>query len=756
MTLETVYAIHSFEAENDDEIPFQVGEPIIILEKDDLYGDSWWKGKNIHGQIGLFPMTYISYERPSPATPISPVRSTSSPNIDGSREDHILATPTSALNMHGSDLDLPLPPFRMPSPSIDETIDDIQDKLQRMAMRTEEEQLYQDQLIQQNHLYMTKNGHSSNKLFTGSSSGSSTTSSHMSSTRKQQSSPHSQFDSVDSTKRVQMHSPLTTVNGKQPIGYPHPVTWNVEQVCTWLSKRGFESEVHHFVENDITGDILINLSISTLLKELNINSFGKRVHIMNAINELKRQFSLGSENDDMSDTEEYHNTQPSSFYSTDHHINQQNSLYSNQHMDSSANLHHHYGLPSNISLSQLPQVNESMVFPDSPRASTPILAKNFPPTYYTYSQRLDDAEGANIETINTKSSNKREKLLAKLNIGKRTTNPPIRIKDKPRTSSTGGWDFNKDDEIVELIKNKRMKNGSEEDEPYLSLEVLEEQEKSRSFNFLHNRKKRPTILDRSSLVGSQLGLPKRSIDLDKYQNVKPSPSTLPGSRNTNYYLPDNVDDVDNNEYLNGPETYNSIGTPDYSGWLKKQGDKYKTWKSRYCILKGVNLFYFKNDKEIESSHIKGYINLTGYRIIPDENLLHGKYGFKLIHDVEKSHYFAHDELDKLKGWMKAMMKATIERDSKAPVISSSNIATVPLSEARKLTPRPPDPRRPSVSSTALNKVSSPILRPISPPSQRTGSPIPTRPLSPAFQTIQNSTSPLMRSFNNNRSTMGFI
>ena len=43
MTLETVYAIHSFEAENDDEIPFQVGEPIIILEKDELYGDSWWK-----------------------------------------------------------------------------------------------------------------------------------------------------------------------------------------------------------------------------------------------------------------------------------------------------------------------------------------------------------------------------------------------------------------------------------------------------------------------------------------------------------------------------------------------------------------------------------------------------------------------------------------------------------------------------------------------------------------------------------------
>ena len=62
--------------------------------------------------------------------------------------------------------------------------------------------------------------------------------------------------------------------------------------------------------------------------------------------------------------------------------------------------------------------------------------------------------------------------------------------------------------------------------------------------------------------------------------------------------------------------------------------------------------------------MKGQINLTGYRIIPDENLLHGKYGLKLIHDSENSHYFAHEDADKMKGWMKAMMKSTIARDSK--------------------------------------------------------------------------------------------
>ena len=62
--------------------------------------------------------------------------------------------------------------------------------------------------------------------------------------------------------------------------------------------------------------------------------------------------------------------------------------------------------------------------------------------------------------------------------------------------------------------------------------------------------------------------------------------------------------------------------------------------------------------------MKGYINLTGYRIISDENILHGKYGLKLIHDTEKTHYFAHEDIEIMKGWMKAMMKSTIARDSK--------------------------------------------------------------------------------------------
>lgn len=43
MNVELVYAIHPFEAENDDEITFKYGEPITVLEKDEMYGDGWWK-----------------------------------------------------------------------------------------------------------------------------------------------------------------------------------------------------------------------------------------------------------------------------------------------------------------------------------------------------------------------------------------------------------------------------------------------------------------------------------------------------------------------------------------------------------------------------------------------------------------------------------------------------------------------------------------------------------------------------------------
>ncbi|CAI2172325.1 1617_t:CDS:2 [Funneliformis geosporum] len=720
MTLETVYAIYPFEAEHDDEVPFQMGEPITVLEKDDLYRDGWWRGKNICGQIGLFPKNYTTYEKPNPKNASSsPVSSNSIKT--SSRQ----LSPTSAFNMRGSDLDLPSAPFRRPSPSIDDTIVDIQNKLHRMGVRSEEEEIYQYKLNQQNLLWSPKNGHS-NKYPMTSSSESSTSSSRISSLERQHS---SQSRSVGNTKKVERSSSERPLNG-------HPMSWDVDQVCMWLSEKGFDSEIHHFIENDITGDVLLGLSLSTL-KELDINSFGKRVRIMNVITELKSHYS---ENDDVSDFEEF-NQQSTTFYPDSLPLSPQNGVYSNQAVNSSGSLFNHYStIPNSLS-----HVEELVAFPkhliDAQRNST--VTKNVPPTYYTYSRRVGDAEGSNIETVIKSPNKKSGKFLAKLSFSKTKDRNSINNtgkKEKARTNSGGGWDFNRSEEEY-VMKDKIMKNKSAGEESASSQEM----EKNR-LKFVSNKKNR-SVLDRSSLVGNQLGLPKRPIEMQN--QLINSNSTLNDRKNNIYSL----ENIGNNINLSD-EAFNSIGEADHEGYLKKQGEKYKTWNSRYCILKGINLYYFKNDKELDLSKAKGYINLTGYRIISDENILHGKYGFKLIHDTEKSHYFAHEDMKTLKGWIKAMMKSTIARDSKAPVISSSNIATIPLSEARKMTPRPPETRRPPVGSASINKVSSPILRPTSPISQRSGSPIQARPLTPTLQTFQNS-SPLMRPFNN-RSTVEFF
>ena len=47
----------------------------------------------------------------------------------------------------------------------------------------------------------------------------------------------------------------------------------------------------------------------------------------------------------------------------------------------------------------------------------------------------------------------------------------------------------------------------------------------------------------------------------------------------------------------------------------------------------------------------------------DETLDPGRYGFRIDHDHDKpTHFFSSDEKSIIREWMKAIMKATINRD----------------------------------------------------------------------------------------------
>lgn len=140
---------------------------------------------------------------------------------------------------------------------------------------------------------------------------------------------------------------------------------------------------------------------------------------------------------------------------------------------------------------------------------------------------------------------------------------------------------------------------------------------------------------------------------------------------------------------------------DLEGWIKKKGERYNSWKPRYLALKGPDLVILRDPR---AEKIKGYVNMKGYKVIADENTNPGKYGFKILHETEKPHYFSSEDPILVREWMKALMKSTIGRDHSFPVISSYNNATISLKEAQRMNPPPRPPSPTSRARTQRAKV----------------------------------------------------
>jgi len=64
------------------------------------------------------------------------------------------------------------------------------------------------------------------------------------------------------------------------------LTWTTEQVGKWVKAAGFPEYEKSFVDNDVTGDVLIELN-HDILKEMGVISTGKRVKLLKHIEDLK-------------------------------------------------------------------------------------------------------------------------------------------------------------------------------------------------------------------------------------------------------------------------------------------------------------------------------------------------------------------------------------------------------------------------------------------------------------------------------------
>ncbi|ORZ05413.1 hypothetical protein BCR42DRAFT_384537 [Absidia repens] len=628
--LETVIGTHNFEAQNGDELSFQINEIIIVLEKDEGYQDGWWQGRNARGEIGLFPMNYTAPTKP--------------PTLH-TLEDKIDSLETAVTQMH-----LPKEKGGLPTPSIS-----------------------------------TSSHQSSQPLPHHISSSSSTSSIQPSAT----SSTPASYQKKLSSKYV--HQSVANSLQNPELQACLPEDWSVEQVGTWLGLMGFSDIASTFQDQEITGDILLELNVDSL-KELNVATFGKRFKIYNAIKVLSDENVARKEvPDTTSDNNSTHHSSspaqsitstPSSRpppphipYADDDLISDYSTVIRNSTTTTQVD-------PSTISTSSatLTTTNASastertdprrMFSLDSAR---PLMSMDTPQTFGANSPPSRSATPLN-RALSTQQqyqpNDGTDRVMNRMNPGRSVHNS---------------------------ITNTQFGATATTQAPNLSHSATDPQQHSlgRSSTLPSHHHSPLTAAAASTVNPSSSNGGNRSrynfVRNSFLSPVKPQTALPVASRAS----------MDGIAQRLGNNKENVL--PDMEGWLHKQGDKYKTWNKRWFVLKGSNLFYFKSPKDIR---MKGIINLRGYRIVTDETIHAGKFCFRAQHDRERTFYFYTDTEKSMKEWMKPLIKATITRDFTAPVMSSSTIPTVSLDAARRMRPRPPstvygpdaDPERPSSPS----------------------------------------------------------
>ncbi|KAI5955454.1 BOI2 [Candida theae] len=154
----------------------------------------------------------------------------------------------------------------------------------------------------------------------------------------------------------------------------------------------------------------------------------------------------------------------------------------------------------------------------------------------------------------------------------------------------------------------------------------------------------------------------------------------------------------------------AIKTANYSGYMSKRSGNTFAWRSRYFTLHGTRLSYFTSLKDKRE---KGLIDITAHKVIPINSdaedvdkadkyaamvastTMSGNYCFKLVPPAPgfkkgltftqpKTHYFAVESEEDMRGWVKALMTATIDIDDSVPVVSSCSTPTVSLSKAQEM------------------------------------------------------------------------
>ncbi len=470
-----------------------------------------------------------------------------------------------------------------------------------------------------------------------------------------------------------------------------PMTWTVEEVVEWARSRGFDDGVcAKFVEQDITGDVLLELD-ANLLKELDIPQLGKRLRIAAAINELRRPPSAVSNKSPQPQT-----TSPAPPAAVAMPDTQ------NLAQTPSAPAPTHSQTPSQSSSVRGLGMGPVPAFVGQVPQSTPPLG--------TTSPIIDDhhnawSHGRKVSVTPTTQSIDESKAVD----GPIVTNgnghghgQSASISHPPSSTTAPSHSASRSTSSIPGTTVTAAPTGSGAKENLMKRE---------STTSLTGHKKKGSVdkTDRLSFFGRNRKAPPAAGGSGNASPVGPDRSASSRMPFSGGHKPamqtmtaDKPDGASTTPSAGVGAALRQIGKPDKVGYLKKRGERYNTWKTRYFVLKGSHLYDLKSENE---DRVKGHIDLKGHRIIVDENTNPGNYGFRLVGpgNDNKPHFFSSSDQAQVRDWMKSLMKATIARDYSVPVTSSCNIPTIPLAEAQALQPRPPSPAQREATQRATRR-----------------------------------------------------
>ncbi|ORY90693.1 hypothetical protein BCR35DRAFT_299255 [Leucosporidium creatinivorum] len=528
-------------------------------------------------------------------------------------------------------------------------------------------------------------------------------------------------------------SPHGSANGSKTAPPHDPTLWSVDDVVEWGRGKGFDNlTLSKFQEHEISGDVLLEMDVA-MLKEIDLIAFGRRVHIYNAIKELKARVPKPARADVAS---------PS---------------LSGYEPDSPGNLS--FASPGQASFSSPPEDVQGLGFEDDtssiarptsslarsvnslqPRRSTgAISSTQASPTTHKRSvtggtqdsaaqDSLDQPIPEEDNETDTQSGSNKTPIIAALPAvaaaaaaaaaASTSRSDSTRGKSKPASRRSGTDKSDTSAPPSPVITRKKKDSGASDRSSMFFGAALGRNRKppprvpSALLVDSDGRVARPGSSSgdaKSTRARMALNASKRTTRLfgsfggsgsEKNAGIenlrKTSTSTLGSPRDAPSSMSPRVVDVASSEMTSaqpdavtdGSNLLERIGTPDYTGWMQKKGEKYNSWKPRFFVLKGIHLYWLKGEGEQKA---KGFINLRGYRVISDPNVHVGQFGFKIVHDHERPHFFSAAEQVTIRTWMKEIMKATIGRDYSEVVVSSCDMDTMPLSVAQSMNPRPRPP-----------------------------------------------------------------